>query len=269
MEILIVCAFLFVFGLAIGSFLNVVIYRVIHGDSPMRGRSYCDNCKKLIPWYDNIPLFSFLVLKRKCRYCKTPISWTYPAIELLTGLLFVWWYLVGFTFFRLTATPFTLVQPLFWLAVALLLLVIFATDLFSFLIPDSAVYLLTILAFSYRIALTVRHIMTISDFWVYLASAIACSVFFYLLVLLTHHKGMGLGDVKLVFPLGLLVGWPLLLFVIMLASIAGSIVGITTIVVGAKNLKSKLPFGPFLIGATCVALLWGDHILSFYSKLAL
>src|SRR5260221_5186419 len=80
---------LFTLGLAIGSFLNVVIYRMVHHDSALRGRSYCDTCKKQIIWYDNIPLVSFLLLKRKCRFCGAPIPWEYPTVELLTGILFV------------------------------------------------------------------------------------------------------------------------------------------------------------------------------------
>lgn len=88
-------------GLAIGSFLNVVVYRVLHGDSPFRGRSQCTKCKKQISWYDNIPLVSYFLLAGKCRNCGKRISWRYPVLELMTGALFVWWYGVGRFFFQI------------------------------------------------------------------------------------------------------------------------------------------------------------------------
>ncbi len=264
---LLVSALLFIMGLVIGSFLNVVIYRMVHNDSPLRGRSYCDSCKQQIAWYDNIPLVSFLVLKRKCRHCGGPIPWEYPAVEFLTGALFVWWFFIGSTFFRLSATPFLVIQPMFWLFVGILLVLIFFTDFMYYLIPDSAVFLLTVLTFFYRLFLTHQNVMMGYDFQLALVCAVGASLFFLALFLLTRGKGMGFGDVKLAFPIGLLLGWPSTLVAIFLAFILGAITGVAAILVRKKKLKSTIPFGPFLVLGTFIALLWGGDLVRMYLSL--
>jgi len=255
---------LFLFGLAIGSFLNVVIYRMVHGDSPMRGRSYCDECKQPIAWYDNIPLFSFLILKRKCRHCKTIIPWEYPTVELLTGVLFVWWYMVGFTFFQLTSQPLSFIQPLFWLCVGILFLVITFTDISYMIIPDSALVLLTTASLLYRLYLTHTGVMQGRDLWISLATALVCSLFFFALVLITKGRGMGLGDVKLMFPLGLILGFPSSVVAIFIACVSGAAVGMFLMWRKRKKLTGVIPFGPFLIFGSVVALLWGDQLVQWY-----
>ncbi|MBI1871803.1 prepilin peptidase [Candidatus Collierbacteria bacterium] len=107
--------FVFIFGLIWGSFLNVVIYRTTHGTSPLSGRSQCPKCKKVISWKNNIPLISFFLLHGRCVNCKTRISWRYPVVEFMTGILFVWWYLISQSFFSLAGSPFSILQPVFWL----------------------------------------------------------------------------------------------------------------------------------------------------------
>ncbi len=265
--LLLIIVLLFILGLAIGSFLSVVIYRLVHNDSPLRGRSYCDNCKKQIAWYDNIPLLSFILLRRKCRYCGHPIPWEYPAVEFLTGALFVWWFVVGFTFFRLSERPFLVVQPLFWLFVGILLVVIFFTDYLYYIIPDSAVLLLTLMTLVYRLFLTGTHIMMSHDFALAIACGIGASLFFLMLFLLTRGRGMGFGDVKLAFPLGLLLGWPNTLVALFLSFLIGASVGIVTIIDGKKKLKSAVPFGPFLVIGALIALLWGSQLVRMYMSL--
>lgn len=261
---LLAVAVIFCLGLAIGSFLNVVIYRSVHHDSPLRGRSYCDSCKKPIAWYDNIPLISFIVLRRKCRHCHAIIPWEYPTVELLTGLLFVWWYVVGFTFFKLTELPFGFLQPLFWLTVGILFVVIVFADLSYMIIPDSAVLLLSIAALSYRGMLVAQGIMSGDDFWKSIASAVGAVAFFLFLTVVTKGKGMGMGDVKLAFPLGLILGFPLTIVAIFLSFILGSVVAIPMLVLRQKKLKSVIPFGPFLILGSVIALVWGEPLLAWY-----
>ncbi|MEP7167378.1 MAG: prepilin peptidase [Candidatus Woesebacteria bacterium] len=259
-----VALFLFILGLAIGSFLNVVIYRAIHGDSPLRGRSYCDNCKKAIAWHDNIPLVSFILLQRKCRYCKTPIPWEYPAVELLTATLFVWWYAVGFTFFQLSSKPLNIIQPIFWLSVGILFVIITFTDLSYMIIPDSSVILLTAMSLFYRIYLVSTGIMQVHDFMLSFGMAVVASLFFLSLVALTRGKGMGLGDVKVVFPLGFIVGFPNFLVSLLVACVSGAIVGLVLMATKKKKLKGIIPFGPFLIFGSVVGLVWGDQIVRWY-----
>lgn len=264
---LLVVMLLFVMGLVIGSFINVVIYRMVNNDSPLRGRSYCDSCKKPIAWYDNIPLVSFLILKRKCRHCGEPIPWEYPAVEFITGALFVWWYFIGSTFFHLSSQPLLFIQPLFWLFVGILLVMIFFTDLMYYIIPDSAVFLLTAMTLFYRLFLTHQNIMMSRDFQLALVCAAGASLFFLSLFLLTRGKGMGFGDVKLAIPLGILLGWPNTVVAIFLSFVIGAIVGLVAMAIKKKKLKSQIPFGPFLVLGTFIALLWGGDLTRMYLSL--
>lgn len=265
--LLIVIIFLFLFGLVVGSFLNVVIYRSVHGEDFVKGRSRCDHCKKQIAWYDNIPLISYILLAGRCRYCKKPISRQHPAIELLTGLLFVWWYVIGSTFFQLTQEPAGVIQKLFWLAVGILLLIIFATDWLYQIIPDYASYALAILSFTYRLTLSVLGIMRWEDFWLSIASGIGLMLFIGALWFFTKGRGMGFGDVKYALGMGWLLGWPRALVGVFLAFILGAIIGVLFIALRLKKVKDKIAFGPFLVLGTAIALIWGNAIWNWYFAL--
>jgi leader peptidase (prepilin peptidase)/N-methyltransferase len=254
-------------GLAVGSFLNVVVYRVLHGGSPFQGRSRCPKCKHKIAWYDNIPLLSFLLLRGRCRWCKKRISLQYPVLEGLVAALFVWWYVMGRFFFRLTKEPYQTLQPLFWLMVGLFLLLLVVADLFYGLWPDIFVVLLLGLTLVYRLLLALAGVMQWADFGIYCFSGVAAGVAFLLLVLGTRGKGMGWGDVKLVSVMGLILGWPKILVAVMVAFLTGAVAGLILVVTGKKNLKQTIPFGPFLIGGTVVALIWGQQVWSGYVNL--
>lgn len=263
---------LFVFGLIIGSFLNVVIFRTLADESPMEGRSRCDQCRKQIAWYDNIPLLSYIILGGKCRYCKKPISISHPVLELLTGALFVWWYIGGFLvfrFFQLTAEPFHVIQPAFWLMVGIFLLVIFVTDWISYIIPDYAVFPLLVLVIIYRVALVASGIMRPIDLVYSIAATLVLTGFFFGLWWFTKGKGMGFGDVKYCIPMGLLLGWPKVVSGVMIAFISGAVVGVALIFLNKKTMKTTIPFGPFLVLGTVVALMYGDQLLKWYMNLLL
>ncbi len=262
--------FLFIIGLAIGSFLNVLIYRSIHDESPVGGRSKCPYCHKQIAWYDNIPLLSFLILRGKCRKCKKPISWQYPVVELITGLLFVWWYLGGFFLwqvFQLQNFPLVVIQPIFWLLVGILLLVIFFTDLRYMIIPDYAVGSLFGLALLYRITLVLFESMQVKDFMLGLLGMVLAGTFFFCLWYFTKGKGMGFGDVKFSLPMALLVGWPNIFVTVMLSFVLGAIVAVIFLSFGKKTLKQTIPFGPFLVISTFISLVYGDVLLQWYLAL--
>src|SRR3989339_249727 len=162
---LIVISLLFMLGIVWGSFLNVVIYRTAHGKSPMEGRSRCPKCAKLIPWKYNIPLLSFFLLGGKCAFCHKKISWQYPLIEFMSGMLFVWWYLVGMQFFRLIGSPWQVIQPVFWLTVGMIMLTILMTDLLYGVIPLSVNFLFFSLVLLYRAGLVGFGMMERADLW--------------------------------------------------------------------------------------------------------
>lgn len=259
--------FLFVLGTIIGSFLSVVILRSMRGESWVRGSSRCDECGKKIKWYDNIPLLSFLLLSGRCRYCQKPIHPVHFLVELLTGALFVWWFLGFMLFFQLTQQPFVVLQPLFWLMVAVILLIIFFIDLLYLLIPDWAVILLTLATATYRLTLVIAGIMQPEDFGRTLLATVAATGFLALLWAITKGKGLGFGDVKLMIPLGLLLGWPNTMVAIFLAFIIGAVVGLGLVIFRRQSLKQVVPFGPFLIVGTFLSLLWGNQLFDWYLNL--
>lgn len=263
-----VILFIFVMGLVWGSFLNVVIWRMSHGGSPLSGRSVCPKCKHLIPWHMNIPLISFLFLHGRCAFCHKPISIRYPLIEALTGIFFVWWFVVGFNFFKLVGSPWSFIQPVFWLVVGLIMLAIFFIDLFYMVIPFGLNLILFTLALTYRVGLTGFGIMNSSDLYNALLSGAGICLLFLLLQKITKVvkkvDGFGLGDIFLAPSLGLLLGWPKIVPGMFAAFMFGSVVGIALIMLRKKKMGQYLPFGPFLIAGTVFALLWGNRIWSWY-----
>jgi len=249
---------LFLFGLAIGSFLNVVIYRLRFGDSPMKGRSYCDHCKAKIIWFDNIPLLSFLLLGGKCRKCKKKIPVDYPLVEFLVGLQFVWvyWLLkVNFSFFGSWEGFYSLALLIYWLLLFSGSLAIVVYDLKYMIIPDEVLWPLMGLSF-------LR--LFISHQWQVLWTAAGSTLFIFLIWLITKGKGMGFGDVKLAFLMGLVLGWPMIVVAYFLAFLTGAIAGVILILVNKKKFKDKIAFGPFLILGMIIAKLWGWSIWQWY-----
>jgi prepilin signal peptidase PulO-like enzyme (type II secretory pathway) len=256
--------FIFFIGAVVGSFVNVVIERTIAGEDWVKTRSRCDGCKKAIAWYDNIPLISFLLLSGKCRRCKRSISIQHPVVEGLTGLLFVWWYVMGFAFFQLTQEPLTVIQPLFWLAVGVLLLIVVIVDAKYMIIPDYAVVGLGLLALLYRVYLTYVGVMRLEDLWTAIISGVGAAAFFFFLWAGTKGRGMGFGDVKYALVMGWLVGWPRIMVGVLLAFIAGAVVGVLLLVLGRKKMKQAIPFGPFLVLGTVLALIFGGNLWGWY-----
>jgi len=260
-------AFLFVMGLVWGSFLNVVIYRVSFGKSPLSGRSKCPKCKRQIDWIDNIPLLSFLFLRGRCKKCRKKISWQYPLVEFMTGLLFVWWYVAGSSFFVLAGSPWQILQPVFWLVVGMILLIVFVTDLRFGVIPDVINLLFFSAALFYRVGLVSWGKMQGVDLFYALVAALGLAGFFWFLWWVTRGRGFGWGDVKLAPALGLLLGWPRVLVGVFAAFLVGAVVGVALLVSKKKKLGQTVPFGPFLVVGTIIALLWGHEIWGWYLNL--
>lgn len=259
--------FLFLLGISIGSFLNVIVFRTIYGTSPLKGRSYCDHCKKPIPWYQNIPILSFILLRGRCSACHKRIPIQYPIVELLTGLLFVWWYFIGQGFFLLATQPWSLVQPVFWLGIGIILLLIFAFDLFYGVIPDLVSYAFFAWVVLYRLGLYLTNIFQPQDLFNSIIAAIVLTAFFYFLYFITKKKGFGLGDVKIAPSLALLLGWPDLIVAVFSAFTIGAVFGLILISLRKKQFGQTLPFAPFLVIGVVIALLWGNQLINQYLSL--
>jgi len=264
---LIIGLILFFLGSAVGSFINVYIYRTITDQDWLGGRSECEKCRNKIAWYDLIPVFSYLWLRGKCRHCGKRIGLIHPIVEVIVGLLFVWWYFIGALFFRLTSLPFQAIQPAYWLLAGILLLIIFVADILYYFVPNSIVGLLLALTLIYRIGLTFFGLMQPKDLIMAILASIGLVFAFYLLHVGTKGKGFGMGDVKLAAPLALIMGWPKVLVGVFLAFFIGAVVGLGLIATGKRKFGQIVPFAPFLILGTLLALIFGQQIWQSYLSL--
>ncbi len=255
--------FFFFFGLAVGSFLNCLIYRLEKNETPFWGRSYCPNCQHILSWQDLIPLLSFFLLKGKCRYCQKPISFQYPLVEIATGILFV---LIIFYF----SSDFLF--SIFYFLISCFLIVIFVYDLKHYLIPDKIIYPAIIIAGIFNFFTSTLNFGAGAGFLIFsysILAAILAAAFFLAIVLISQYKWMGVGDIKLAFLMGLILGWPNILVALFFAFLLGAFVGTILIIVGKKTLKSEVPFGPFLVTGTFISIFFGPQIVSFYQSLFL
>ena len=282
--------FLFLLGLILGSAINVMIYRnkTAGKQNPKLSgnRSKCPHCGRLIAWYDNIPLLSFILLKRRCRHCNKKISWQYPLVELATALLVV--AILAFNFSELSIKEIDLVTMAgidfsFWILQLIFifliigsLVAIFVYDLKHYLIPDRFVLLGVIVASLYNLLLDGKTIM-VQGFSVPvllnsmtvrgLIGALIASGFFFCLVYFSKEKWMGWGDVKFAVFMGLVLKFPIILIGLFIAYLSGAVVGVGLLAFKKKKMKSEIPFGPFLCLGTYVGLLFGRQIISWYLKI--
>jgi len=254
----------FIVGLIFGSFLNVVIYRLDMAESLM-GRSYCRHCKAQIAWYDNIPFFSFLVLKGRCRDCEKKISWQYPAVEVATGIIFA---VIGYIYFDIAKLESWAVSGYF-LGIMSALVVIFVYDLLYMEIPGLVLWP----AIGWTIAFNLffdwnkdsigNNIFNSAIYSGALGGFLAF-MFFFILATISKEKWMGMGDAQLAILLGLALGWPKILLGLMLAFAIGAIVGIALILLKKKKMQSQIPFAPFLILGSVLALAFYTPVINWY-----
>lgn len=223
----------FVFGLLVGSFLNVLADRLPKGQNVLWGRSRCDHCHRTLRWFELIPVVSYVLQGARCIRCHKTLSIQYPIIELITGLGFVY-------------------LPMQYWIIFSSLLVIFVSDLKYQIIPDSMVLIAAIASF-----LNSGHFLT----------GLASMAFFWTIWRITRGRGMGFGDVKLAGALGLLLGFPLILFALYAAFLTGAVVGVILMITGRKTLKSKIAFGPFLVLGTALAFVLQTVFLNIWTNL--
>ncbi|MDQ3711551.1 MAG: prepilin peptidase [Acidobacteriota bacterium] len=270
--------FIFVFGAAVGSFLNVVIHRVPNKESIVFPNSACPNCKNLIKPYDNIPILSWLILRGKCRNCKNPISPRYPTVELLTALLF------ALVFWQIGLNVFLPVALIF---VAVIVALIFI-DAENMILPNVITYPLLIFALLIRLIFPlVFDVSYFPDFKVFPLSQMGSypiwvtSLFGAILgglvgggslwsigeiwKRLRGVDAMGLGDVKMMFGVGALLGWQLTLLSIFLGAFSGAIIGVILISrQKEKDMQTQIPFGIFLGIGSIISLLFGEQLIKWY-----
>ncbi|MDP3973845.1 MAG: A24 family peptidase [Candidatus Daviesbacteria bacterium] len=297
----------FLWGTVLGSFVKALADRSLTKRTFL-GRSYCPNCKKVLRWYDLLPILSHLLLKGRCRYCHRKIGVEYVVVEVVMGILVGYLFFQTFnnfqsfdslnslrTSFQFLNLLFELVYKVFFIIV---LAILFLTDLKKMIIPDRIVIPSIIIAF---LALLVITGYKIGYLYYYLSahpvgqyllpphslyfqehalvhlqssalavvSGLVLASFFLLLIIITKGKGMGGGDVKLALFMGLGLGFPNIIVATMLSFIIGAVFSVGLIIFGKKGFRSVIPFGPFLVIGSLLALFWGEEIIDWYFQLSL
>lgn len=246
---------IFIYGLIIGSFLNVCIYRIPREESIAFPSSHCPTCDTSLKWYDNIPLVSYIFLRGKCRYCRTKISIKYPMIELLNALI----YLLLFYKFKLS------IDFLFYALIASTLIVVTFIDLKEMIIPDRLVITILILSILHKTLNYIVYKTPINLIDSMLGILLAGGLF--LIIVIISNGGMGGGDVTLIGSLGFVFGLKYILLTIFLSFCLGALISIGLLGFKIKTRKDPIPFGPFIVLSFFIVLLYGDSIIDLYIEL--
>ncbi|MGA2264371.1 MAG: prepilin peptidase [Acidobacteriota bacterium] len=264
------------FGLVIGSFLNVCIYRLPRHQSVVVPGSHCPHCGKSVRPYDNVPVLSYLWLRGKCRFCRQPISFQYPLVESLAGLSFY-----------ACASVWSITPPAFMNSLFLaLILVLILTDYNNQILPNaltlpgmiagialsplqSSDFFRDSLSYNLSSLVSAPHAEIVLPWAGSLMGALVGGGLLFLVAalyqILRKRQGLGMGDVKMMAMVGAFLGWRLALLTIFLGSLLGSIVGLILVLFGGRTLQSKLAFGTFLGAAAAVSLFFGLAIIQWYT----
>jgi len=239
------------FGAVIGSFLNVVIYRLPLQKSVVWPSSACPHCARELMWYENIPVLSYLALRGRCRTCGAGISLQYPLVEAITALMFAaaWWYF--------GPGPLLASRLIFGGA----LLVLFAIDLEHHLLPNAITLPGIVVGFVFSLFTAPGWRSSLIGLAVGGGVLWAIAEAYYRI---RHEEGLGMGDVKMLAMVGAFLGWPLTLLTLMLASVSGTIIGMILIVTKRGGMKYALPFGTFIALGAAVAATVGPQLLDWY-----
>lgn len=237
-------------GLLVGSFANVCVHRIPRRESVAFPASHCPKCDHPIAPYDNIPLFSWLILRGRCRHCHSPISWRYPLLELLMGVSWA-----GLAWHYGPAAQLGMALTLFFL-----LWVLSFIDFETGLLPDMLTLPGIVIGLLFSWWLGDLHDAFIGAVAGYGVLWLVNQLFF----LYSGREGMGYGDFKLLAMLGAFLGWQALSFVILFSSVIGAIIGSIFLWLARRGMRTEIPFGPYLAAGGMVWLLWGDAILTWY-----
>lgn len=244
--------FVFIFGLIIGSFVNVLIYRIPRGESIVVPGSYCTSCSHSLKWYDNIPILSYVMLKGKCRYCREKISLQYPIVEALNGILYILLYY----------THGPTLEFLFLALISSMLIAIAGTDITAQVVPDGLVIAVFVLS---SIEKLIQHYIFHES--VDIKGSILGALFggaLFTVISLISKGGMGGGDITLISSLGFVLGLEKEILAVFLSFIIGAVSSLFLVGTKAKSMKDYIPFGPFIILSFFITIFFGDRILAWY-----
>jgi len=246
----------FILGSIWGSFSNVCIHRLPNNKGVAKGRSYCPSCKKQIRWYDNIPIFSYVLLKAKCRDCSVKINIKYLLVELICALSFVWF----FYLFGLSLTT------LLFFILSIFFVIIFFIDLKHFIIPNELTFPLMAIGLFKSFDPNLNQYL-FPNFLNSLVGGVAGYLIIWMIIFiykrLRNKEGMGLGDAKLLSAIGFWFGWMSIPFILFFSSFIALVLAIPSLINKSKNLSSQIPFGPYLILGCVLYLLLLDKIILY------
>ena len=244
-----------IFGSLWGSFANVCIYRLPENKNVITGRSSCPNCKKKIPWYDNIPLLSFILLMGKCRLCKKPIDLQYFIVELVSAISFVSIYY----FFGLTLAALLL------LILSIFFIIIFFIDLKHFIIPNELTFPLMIIGFIKSFDPNLNQTIFPNYINSLIGGLVGYSIIWLIIFIykkIRNKEGMGLGDAKLLAVVGFWFGWVSIPFVIFISSVVALILVVPSLINQSRKMSSEIPFGPYIIIGCILYVSFSNQIKS-------
>ena len=248
----------FILGSIWGSFSNVCIHRLPNNKGVAKGRSYCPSCKKQIRWYDNIPIFSYVLLKAKCRDCSVKINIKYLLVELICALSFVWF----FYLFGLSLTT------LLFFILSIFFIIIFFIDLKHFIIPNELTFPLMAIGLFKSFDPNLNQYL-FPNFLNSLVGGVAGYLIIWMIIFiykrLRNKEGMGLGDAKLLSAIGFWFGWISIPFILFFSSFIALVLAIPSLINKSKNLSSQIPFGPYLILGCILYLLLLEKIILYLS----
>ena len=244
---------IFIFGMCVGSFANVCIYRLPLSQSIIDpARSFCPNCKATIRFYDNIPVLSYLWLKARCRHCEQPIPFRYPLVEMICGSFALCTFLkFGFSFECL----------IYFVFIASLVIITFI-DIDHQIIPD--IITLPGIPISFLASFVLPSLTYKESLLGLLAGGGSLLIVGWIYHLIKKVEGMGGGDIKLLAMIGAILGWKGVIFTIFIASVIGTLAGIIIIMRTQKDIKVPIPFGPFLSMGAIAYIFWGPDLMTWY-----
>ncbi len=257
---------IFIFGLCVGSFLNVVVCRSVKDESFSWNRSHCPECHHTLAAKDLVPILSFFANRRHCRYCEKPIAWHYLLTELFTGILFVvlfmsidqgWSTGVSITILDDARSFFSFLRDVFFVC---LLIVFFLTDFRYYLIPDKIILPAVLLTF-------IMNLLSLKPASEMLFSGMVLASFFFIQFVVSRGRWVGGGDIRLGFLIGVMLGWPGSIDALLLSYVLGALVSVVLLLRKKKSWKSVVPYGTFLTTTAMMNILFGPVFLAWYLRI--
>ncbi len=261
--------YVFVLGAVVGSFLNATVYRVKEKKDFIFARSECVKCHHKLSPLDLVPVLSYIFLRGKCRYCKEKISPLYLIFELISGVVFLLYFIFLNVNVSIKYPIFFYINIIFYLIFICIFLYIGLYDFLYYEISDKVVLYSSILVIIYFLISLYLGYINLDLIFNHIVIAIILSAIFLFIILITKGSGMGGGDMKLVFLMGLLLGYPAVLYVLFFAFLTGSLFGIILILNKSKKLNSSIPFAPFLSSSTILYIIFSVYVLNFVSYIFL